>query len=169
MDESEVAAMLLSAGVAVAANGFHRTNALHRLHFRDNPAPGIVRASVLLAMVWIAYVLRYHADPSVTGIYVLMYLVMGYAAIKLCGQTMALAYGARTREDVGERRNVAAAIVIAGFVLATGLIFGGSLWGEADPVGGDEGGFWIPRPFILLPWAALLLLFFRRASEFDLF
>jgi hypothetical protein len=163
--ESEVMILLLCAVLGAVGMGLTTTAGLHALHFRGNPAPGIVRVGVLLALLWIFYVLLRHADPSVTGVYVLFYLVMGYAAVKLCGQAMAGAYGLRTRVDVGERRNIAAAVVIAAFTLATGLIFGGSLWGEADPVGGDEGGWWIPVAFFLLGWGCLLIafeLFLRR-------
>jgi hypothetical protein len=55
--------------------------------------------------------------------------------------------------------------VIAAFTLATGLIFGGSLWGEADPVGDGEGGWWIPASFFALGWTTLVIafgLFLRR-------
>jgi hypothetical protein len=156
VDDSEIFALVICAILAVVGMGATRTGALHHLYFRNNPAPGVVRLGVLLAMAWIAYVLWRHADPSVTGIYILFYVVMGFAAVKLFGQTAAQAYGARTRVDAAERRNVPAALFIATFTLATGLIFGGSLWGEADPVGDEEGGWWIPVSFFLLGWGSLL-------------
>ncbi|OGU04636.1 MAG: hypothetical protein A2W29_05760 [Gemmatimonadetes bacterium RBG_16_66_8] len=159
MDDSEVFVFVLSfvaAGIGVVVN---RTGALHGLYFRGNPGPGLVRLGVLLAMVWIAFVIWRHADPSVTGVYVWFYLVMGYAAVKLLGQTTPAAFGARMRVDVGERRNLAAALLVAAFTLATGMIFGGSLWGEADPTGEGEGGWWIPVTFFLLGWATLLVAF----------
>jgi hypothetical protein len=165
MDDSEIFVLFLSIVLAAVGTGVNRIGGLHRLHFRNNPAPGIVRAGVIVAMVWIAFVIFNFADPSVTGIYVFFYLVMGYALVKLLGQTVPMAYGARTRADVGERRNVPAAVVIAAFTISTGLIFGGSLWGEADPVGDDEGGWWIPVTFFLLGYGALLAafaLFLRR-------
>jgi hypothetical protein len=156
VDDSEFFTLVVSVILAVVGIGATRTGQLHHLYFRNNPAPGVVRLGVLLSMAWIAYVLWRHADPSVTGIYVLFYLVMGFAAVKLFGQTMAQVYGARTRADAAERRNVPAALFIATFTLATGLIFGGSLWGEADPVGDDEGGWWIPVSFFLLGWGSLI-------------
>jgi len=168
MDESEVLVLILSAALAVVGIVVNRTGGLHGLYFRDNPGPGIVRLGIFLAMGWIALVLWLWADPSVTGIYVLFYLVMGYAVVKLFGQSVVGWVGIRTRVDVGERRNVPAALVVAAFILATGLIFGGSLWGEADPVGDDEGGWWIPLTFFLLGWSALLLafaLFLRREGN----
>jgi hypothetical protein len=157
--------MLVSTVVAVATAAATRTETFHRLYLRHNPAPGIVRLGVFLSMGWIGFVLWRYADPSVRGIYVVFYLVMGYAVVKLFGQLAASRYGARTRVDAVERRNVPAALVIAAFTLATGLIFGGSLWGEADPVGDGEGGWWIPVSFFLLGWTTLVIafgLFLRR-------
>lgn len=84
---------------------------------------------------------------------------MGFAAVKVFGQSMAAQFGASTRLDAGERRNVAAAFVIAGLTLATGMIFGGCLWGEADPTGEGEGGWWIPAGFFLLGWGCLMAVF----------
>jgi hypothetical protein len=159
VDELEPLVFFASIGFALFGMVANSTARLHRLHYRENPAPGIVRLGTLLAMGWIFYVLMNHADPSVTGFYVLFYLVMGYATVKFGGQSVAWKYGFRTRVDAGERRNVATAIVIAAFTLATGLIFGGSLWGEADPVGDDEGGWWIPVTFAFLGWFTLLLAF----------
>jgi len=157
--------MLISGGVAIATAAATRTETFHRLYLRGNPAPGIVRLGVWLSMGWIGFVLWRYADPSVTGIYVVFYLVMGYAVVKLFGQLTATLFGARNRVDVIERRNVPAALVIAAFTLATGLIFGGSLWGEADPVGDWEGGWWIPASFFALGWTTLVIafwLFLRR-------
>lgn len=165
MSESEVMIFLLSIVLAVVGTGVNRTGPLHPLYFEGNPGPGIVRLGVILAMGWILYVLLNHADPSVVGIYVVFYLVMGYAMVKMLGQTVPRAWGLRIRVDVVERRNVPAAVVLAAFALATGLIFGGSLWGEADPVGDDEGGWWIPLSFFLLGWTCLVVafgLFLRR-------
>ena len=157
--------MLVSSVVAIATAVATRTETFHRLYLRNNPAPGIVRLGVWLSMGWIGFVLWRYADPSVTGIYVVFYLVMGYAVVKLFGQLAAALFGARTRVDAVERRNVPAALVIAAFTLATGLIFGGSLWGEADPVGDGEGGWWIPASFFILGWTTLVIafgLFLRR-------
>jgi hypothetical protein len=159
MDEGEVMVLVISIVAGLFGVGVSATAALHPLYFRGNPAPGIVRLGVLGAMAWIAYVIWNHADPSVAGIYVAFYLVVGYAAVKLFGQSIAHAFGFRTRVDAGERRNVPAAMVIAAFIFATGLIFGGSLWGDADPVGDDEGGWWIPLTFFILGWATLIVAF----------
>jgi hypothetical protein len=166
VDDLEVIVFMICVGLAVGGAIRHSTGRLHPAHFRENPAPGIIRLGILLSMAWIAFVLWRFADDSVTGGYVVFYLIMGYAAIKWCGQELIARMGARTRVDAAERRNVPAALVAAAFILATGLIFGGSLWGEADPVGDDEGGFWIPLSFFLLGWAVLVVVFrFYLKSE----
>lgn len=165
MAESEIFVLVMSVVAALLGMAIHATSGLHRLYFRGNPAPGVVRAGILLAMGWIWYVLFFHADPSVTALYVFFYLVMGYAVVKMFGQTVPTLFGLRFRVDVVERRNVPAGALLAAFILATGLIFGGSLWGDADPVGDDEGGWWIPLSFFLLGWGCLVVafqLFLRR-------
>lgn len=159
MSGSEVFVLLVSGVMAAVGIAVNRTGGLHPLHFRGNPGPGIARLGVFLAMGWIAWVLANRADPSVVGIYVGFYLLMGYAVVKLLGQTVPAVWGARTRVDVGERRNLAAAVLVGAFTLATGMIFGGSLWGEADPTGDGEGGWWIPVTFFLLGWGTLVLAF----------
>ena len=165
MAESEVFVFVMSVFFALMWMGVNSTSGLHGLYFRGNPAPGVVRGGLLLSMAWIWYVLLFHADPSVTAIYVLFYLVMGYGVVKLFGQTIPSVFGLRFRVDVVERRNLPAGVLLAAFILATGLIFGGSLWGDADPVGDDEGGWWIPVSFFLLGWGCLVVafrLFLRR-------
>jgi hypothetical protein len=103
-------------------------------------------------MAWIGTVLAFFADPSIVGIYVWFYVVMGYAAIKVFGQLGGRMFGISMRVDVAERRNWPAAIFLAAFTFGTGLIAGGCLWGEADPYSDDEGGWWIPVGFFLLGW-----------------
>lgn len=156
MDEDELLIFFMSAALGVVGALATNLSALHWLYLRGNRAAGLARLSVWAAMAWIAFVLWRYADPSVTGVYVVFYLVMGYAVVKLFGQMFGSAFGPRFRVDVCERRNMAAATFLAAFVLATGLIFGGSLWGEADPEGEGEGGWWIPVGFFLLGWGILV-------------
>jgi hypothetical protein len=61
------------------------------------------------------------------------------------------------RRGVFERGNRPLALFTAAFALATGIIFGGSLWGEADPLSDDEGGWWIPVGFFLMGWIILII------------
>jgi hypothetical protein len=77
VDDSEVIVLIFSFILAGIGTAMNRVSSLHPLYFRGNPGPGIVRLSVLLAMGWIGYVLWKYADPSVTGVYVFFYLVMG--------------------------------------------------------------------------------------------
>lgn len=165
MSEGEVMVMVVSVVLAFAGLGINGVGGLPWLLRRDNPGIGLVRLSVLAAMGWIVWVLARYADPSVEGIYNVFYLVMGYAAVKMFGQTGGRLFGVHMRVDVGERRNWPAAMFLAAFTLGTGLIFGGSLWGEADPEGGGEGGWWIPVGFFLMGWGILavgLALYCRR-------
>jgi hypothetical protein len=156
MSDDELFVLMTAVTVAIAAMASTRTGNLSALVHRDNPGLGLVRLSILAAMGWVGIVLAFYADPSVVGVYVAFYLIIGYAVVKLFGQIAAGLFGLSTRIDAGERRNLPAALFIGAFTLATGLIFGGSLWGEADPEGGGEGGWWIPLGFFLLGWLVLV-------------
>lgn len=165
MDSDEIIVFVVSALVATGGMAANSTSRMPALYFRNASTVGLVRLATALAMVWILVVLLRYADPGVTGIYVLFYLVMGYAVVKSVAPSAAGWFGARFSVDVCERRNRSAAMVHAGCVLAGGLIFGGCLWGEADPTGDDEGGWWIPLGFFLAGWVAWLAamgLFFWR-------
>lgn len=159
MDESEVLILVFALMATTAALAMTAHAPLHALYFRKNPGPGFVRAGVIASLAWIWLVCMIWADESVQGVYVFFYLVLGYAAVKLFGLLGSRLVGFRYRIDVLERRNPAAGLVVAAFVLATGLVFGGSLWGDADPVGDDEGGWWIVWGFFLMGWVALVLAF----------
>jgi hypothetical protein len=156
MDADEVVVMVISGFVALGGMASTSTAQMPALYFRDASCVGLVRLATGLAMLWILAVLLWYADASVTGIYVLFYVVMGYGVVKAVGPAAASWFGARFRVDVCERRNRSAAMVHAGCVLGCGLIFGGSLWGEADPSGAEEGGWWIPLGFFGAGWAAWL-------------
>jgi len=140
----------------------------HRLFLRHAYADGLVRISILLSMLWVVYVLYNYADPSVVGIYRLFYIVLGFAVLFVFGKGGAGRTGVRHGVDVMERNNPAAGLLIAAFVFATGMIYGGSLWGEADPDGEGEGGWWIPMGFFLSGWISLCIatwLFRKRETN----
>lgn len=167
----ETFVLVASIVVAIAATAKNRITRLPSLSLKDNPGPGLVRLAILASIGWIIYVLAYYADPSVTGIYNYFYLIMGFAVIQFFGAIGLRMFGVHPRIDVGERKNWAAAIFAAGFFLGTGLIFGGSLWGEADPTDASgEGGWWIPLGFFLLGWlvmvTGLILYFVRERGTF---
>jgi len=129
----------------------------HRLYRRDASAEGMVRLGVVLSLAWVVYVLYHYADPSVVGIYRLFYIVLGLAVIRMFGVGGSGRTGMRHAVDVGERNNPAAGLAVGAFVSATGMIYGCSLWGEADPDGEGEGGWWIPMGFFIAGWIALSL------------
>lgn len=142
----------------------------HRFYFRNNPAAALPLLAIAAAMAWTTYVLRYQADPSVVGVYQLFYWLMGLAVVLGPGFWATYLYGIRTSIDVHQRRNLAAGVVVGAFALATGLIFGGSNWGEADPTSDGEGGWWIPFGFFLAGWTALLVVigFYLRGERSSL-
>ena len=157
MSDDEIMVLVFSGVAGVVGAIATRTSTMPRVFTRNNPGIGLMRLSVVAAVLWTAYVIQYHGDPSITGIYVVFYLVMAYSVTKLFGQLGACLYGLHLRSDVYERRNFAAALFVSAFALATGIIFGGSIWGEADPLSDAEGGWWIPFGFFLLGWSALAL------------
>lgn len=147
---------------------------MHHLHLRENAAIGMARLGVLGGMIWCAYVLFNHADPTITGIWTVLYAAMAFAAIKLFGQLGAEWFGPRLRIDVYERKNLAAGTFIAAFTFSTGLIFGGATWGSMDEesleygfifriLPGYEDGWWITPWFFIMGW---LILFFTMQFWF---
>jgi hypothetical protein len=165
MSEDEIVVTVFAAIAAVASAGATSVRGLHPLCLERNPGPGLVRLAVIGSMVWLAVVLRFFGDPSIVGIYVAFYLLLGYAVTKFFGQVLLMTSGISLRVDVAERRNWPAALFFAAFTFGTGLIFGGSLWGEADPDSDYEGGWWIPMGFFAQGWlvmAAMLTLYLMR-------
>lgn len=157
MEEDELVLGLLAAIAVLLAGSYVAGGRLHQLYLRNNPAAGLPRLAVLAAALWLAAVLRWFADPSIVGVYVVLYGVLGLAATLSIGLLVPKIYGIRLRVDVYERKNMAAALVLAGHTLAVGLIYGGCLWGEADPDGDGEGGWWIPLGFFVAALAILWL------------
>jgi len=157
MSEDEIFILVVAAAVAGVWLCLETFTAKHRLFFRRATGAGLVRLAFLLSMAWTAYVLANHADPSVVGVYRLFYMVLGAAVVAVFGLGASGRTGVRFTVDVLERRNPAAGLLVAAFVLATGLVFGGSVWGEADPDGEGEGGWWIPLGFFLAGWISLVI------------
>lgn len=154
-DEGFILLMGIIAGVAGAFT--LSSSRLHELFTRGNAGIGLHRLVVLASLAWTGYVIAFHGDESIRGIYVVFYLVLGYAAVKVFGQLFGPSLiGFDLRRDVFVRGNRPIALFTAAFALATGLIYGGSLWGEADPLSDAEGGWWIPAGFFLLGWGLLV-------------
>lgn len=169
MEESEVFIFLIAMGASLGGAVTLSASRLHPLRTRANLGIGLHRLAVLLAMLWTAWVIRYHADPSVAGFYVVFYLVLTYGLIKALGQGLGpLLLGFNVRREVFVGGNRPVGVLTAALALATGLLAGGSVWGEADPLSDDEGGWWIPMGFFLLGWGVLMLstwLYIRRETR----
>ena len=157
MSEGEFMVFIIAGAAAIGGMKATSVNGLHALCLERNPGPGLVRLAVIAGLAWLGIVLEFFGDPSIVGIYVWFYLLLGYAVIKVFGQLGGRLYGVSMRVDVAERRNWAGAIFLAAFTFGTGLIFGGSLWGEADPYSDYEGGWWIPMGFFLLGWSVMVV------------
>ncbi len=162
--------------------GFWRTRKgrLHPMYLRGNAAIGAARLGVIVSLLWCGYVLIRHADPTITGLWTVLYAVMALAAIKVFGQFGAEYFGPRLRIDIYERGNLAAGTFVGAFTLATGLIFGGAMWGEMEPeslaygwlfrfLPGYEDGWWITPWFFGMGWLILFfsLRFWFRREQLD--
>jgi hypothetical protein len=173
VSEDEIIIMIMAIAVGMVSAAGTRTSSLPADTTRSNPGIGLMRLAVVASLIWTGLVIHFFGDASIRGGYVVFYLIVGYAVAKFFGQTLGAGiFGLHLRSDVYERKNLAAAVFLAGFVLATGIIFGGSLWGEADPVGNDEGGWWIPMGFFLMGWTILVavtaLFLWREPGRFRL-
>jgi hypothetical protein len=168
MSEDEFMVFMLSLAAGFVGAVTLASSRLHPFHTHANAGIGLHRVVVLLSLLWTAWVIRYHGDPSITGFYVLFYLVMTYAVVKVFGQLFGpQALGFDLRREVFVGRNTAVALFTGSLALAAGLLIGGSLWGEADPLSDAEGGWWIPFGFFLLGWTVLMVatwLYVRRGG-----
>jgi uncharacterized membrane protein YjfL (UPF0719 family) len=156
-----------------------KVGTLHHLYLRGNAAIGAARLGVVGSVAWCGWVLFNHADPTITGIWTVLYAAMAFAAIKLFGQFGAELFGPRLRVDIYERKNLAAGLFVGAFTLSTGLIFGGAMWGSMDGesleygwifriLPGYEDGWWITPWFFLMGWFILYLtmrFWFRRENS----
>ncbi len=170
MESDEFVILIVALGVALFATPFALGWLLHRLFLKSNAAAGVPIIAVCASMVWIGFVLRYYADPSVDWIYATFYFIIGLAIVVGPGFWAPRCYGLRVSVDVFQRKNMAVAIVVGAFAFTTAMIYGGSLWGEADPVGDDEGGWWIPLGFFSAAWVVLVLIvaLYLRGERFSL-
>ncbi len=170
--------LVFGAALVVCLWGLWRSQvtSLHVIYLHNNAAIGMARLGVIGSVLWCGYVLLFHADPTITGIWTVLYAAMAFAAIKLFGQYAAESFGPRLRVDAYERKNLAAGTWLGAFTFSTGLIFGGAMWGsmegEALEYGwlfsflpGYEDGWWITPWFFIMGWLILYLtmrFWFRR-------
>lgn len=146
---------------------YRSTWRLHHLYLRNNPGPGLVKAAVWLAMAWCVFTIFVFGSERIVHIWYIFYLTLGFGAMMVFGIKGAELFGLRLRVDVYERKNVGAAFFIAAFTLATGMIWGGSMWGESDAESLEYGaifeilpsyddGWWIIPLFFIMGWTVLV-------------
>lgn len=157
LDEDELYILMVAVITAIVTTWKSLGWSIHRMFRRGNAAAGLPVLTLLVGLAWIVFVLRAYADPSVVGVYRFFYAIVGVAAISGLGFLVPQAYGLRLGVDVYQRSNMAVALVVCGFALATAMIYGGANWGDADPVGDGEGGWWIPLGFFLAGWVVLVI------------
>ncbi len=169
--------------MAVAAlMGWYESHSrsLHGLYLKNNPAPGLVRAAVLIGTAWIAFTLFFFGSDRITFIWYFYYLIIGVGCIYLFGMMAMRSLGFDLRTLAYLRRNRGAALIISAFMLSTGLIYGGSVWGESEPESFEafagpfevlpsyEEGGWIIALFFVLGWVilyAVMAIFFARHKD----
>ena len=88
MSDDEIFVSIAAAIVALWASVATSVSGLHPLCLHRNPGPGLVRLAVIGNMVWLGIVLRFFGDPSIVGIYVGFYFLLGYAVTKFFGQVL---------------------------------------------------------------------------------
>ena len=70
MSDDEIMVMIFSGIAALVGAHITHISSLPSQHTRGNPGIGLTRLAVLASVVWTAYVIQYHGDPSIAGIYV---------------------------------------------------------------------------------------------------
>ncbi|GEM_PF-2654213 len=109
-----------------------------------NPGVGVVRASVLFALLWFWFVLQTGAASDIVGFYTWMYVFLALAILLVAGLRVPM-LGMFYPADVVERGNLAAGIAMGGFALGTAFAFGGALTGEGP-------GWWVVVAFFFLAY-----------------
>jgi hypothetical protein len=87
MSDDEVMVFIFSLAAGFVGAVTLSPSRLHPFHTQANPGIGLHRLVVLLALLWTAWVIRYHGDPSIVGFYVIFYLLEQglYIALALAG------------------------------------------------------------------------------------
>ena len=76
MSDDEVMILVVSGVVGLVGAVATRVSCLPGMFTRSNPSIGLMRIAVAASVVWTAYVIQFHGDPSINGIYVAFYLIM---------------------------------------------------------------------------------------------
>ena len=133
---------LMLASIVLAAIGLWKFLPVARnrmLIAKPNPGLGVVRLAIVSSGAWFTIVLTLFSDENIVGKYVVLYAALAYTCL-LWGGLWRPVLGIWTPSDVVERGNLAAGLVIAGFLLGTMFAFGGALTGEDASCRGDHAG-----------------------------
>ena len=138
-----------------------KTGKLHPLFLKDNPGTGLIRLAYWAAMAWCIFTVFVFGSVKIVDIWYIFYLVLAFGVLQVFGLRAAESFGLRLRVDVYERKNFPAALFIASFILSTGLIYGGSMWGESEPESLEYGGIFMLLPsyddgWWIIPWFFLM-------------
>ncbi len=146
-----------------------RPGKLHSLYLQDNAGPGLIKAAVWISFFWIAFTLFFFGADRITLLWYWYYLLIGLGCVYVFGIYGTRWLGFEPRRHAYLNNNTGAGLVIAAFMLSTGLIYGGSVWGESEPESFEafagpfeslpsyEEGGWIIALFFLLGWIILFL------------
>ena len=138
MSGDEVVMLIASAIVAIVAWGAWYIAPSFVIHVGTRPAGSrLLKLAPLVAAATLWFVLRYASAHDVRGDprYLTFYLVLGAAWVGVWIRWLAIT-GVSMRDDVVERSNASAAIVIAGAMLGITLCYaGGNI--------GDGPGWWV--------------------------
>ncbi|MFA5943849.1 MAG: hypothetical protein WC876_05210 [Candidatus Thermoplasmatota archaeon] len=122
-------AFVAAALAAVGLWKFFPLNRNRAFAIEANPGLGLLRSAILLAGLWFWFILATAADSGIVGFYTGLYVAFAYAVL-LWGGLWRPILGVWVTSDVVERGNLAAALVLIGFVVGTAFAFGGALSGE---------------------------------------
>ncbi len=154
MSDDEVVVLVLSPLIAAAAWGRWLWLVVRPRQVRDaGPGRLLLVVMPLVCAVVLFGVLRSWASFDVRGstLYLGMYVVMGAAWVGLATLLLPLVSGVLVRDDVVERANPAAAVLVSGGLVAVTLSFaGGNI--------GDGPGWWVVVFSALLATATLFAL-----------
>lgn len=131
---------IMLASVTLVAWGVWRFLPIARnrlLIARPNPGLGLLRAAIVSSGAWFTIVLTVFSDENIVGKYVVLYAALAYACL-LWGGLWRPVLGIWAPADVVERGNLAAALVLTGFLLGTMFAFGGALTGEDASCRGER-------------------------------
>lgn len=153
MSEDEILATILSFFVVIFAwiPGWY-VHAFRRRFAHDTRASSIVLVAPLFcALLLLAVLLTLAADDVRNDlVYIFFYSLMGMAWIGGCAAFFG-SYGVRLREDVAEGKNPAAAIALAGSLIAVTLAFAGGNIGNGP-------GWWVVVVSAALSTGAMFVL-----------